>query len=387
MLRNASTSIAAFAAVALFLSGCGGAGAPGTAPAVPSPTIDQAQTTAARAALVPEPPDAPSMLATLTTETTIGSAVDPQTGDQNPYGLDIAPSTWGGINQGDLVVCDFNDRANVQGTGNSIVALSPVPGSSPRHITSSARLKGCTENVQSVDGDIWTTAFTAPDIVEQTSSGAVLRTLSGSGYPGPFGITLAQDGGSRQTSVFYESDARNGDIIRLIVTPAIVVSADVIATGFAVNGGAPGTELGPGGLQYEPSLDRLWVVDGANNTIVVLNHVSEIPSNGVTVASNGLSFSGPSAHHASLVYWGKPLNWPISSALLPNGNIVVGNTGPPNGFNLMIEVTPHGKVVSIRNVDKGPAGAIFGMVATGSYGSGAIYFNDDNTNSVVLLSK
>lgn len=381
MLRNAPTSIVASAAIAFALSACGGSGGSGTTPAMPGATANQAQPAAAQSMVRAATSDAPSMLAALTTETTIGSAVDPVTGGQNPYGLDISPVTSGGINQGDLVVCDFNDRANVQGTGNSIIALSPVPGSSPRHIFSGPKLRGCTENVQTSGGEIWATAFTAPDILELSGAGSVLATIEG--YPGPFGITVAQDGGARGTSVFYESDARSGDVIRLVVTTAGYTQAQVIATGFAVNGGAPGTELGPGGLQYERSADRLWVVDGANNTIVAINNVSSVPAHGITVASNGLTFGGAYAKRADLVYWGMPLNGPISSALMPNGNIVVGNTTNVNGFNLMIEVTLLGHVVDIRNVDKGPAGAIFGMVATPS---GEIYFNDDNSNSVVLLS-
>ena len=52
----------------------------------------------------------PSILTTLSTAgtiTTIGSTVDPINGDQNPYGLTIAPATAGLITKGDLIVCNF----------------------------------------------------------------------------------------------------------------------------------------------------------------------------------------------------------------------------------------------------------------------------------------
>src|ERR1700723_322253 len=61
--------------------------------------------------------------------TTIGSTVDPTNGDENPYGLAIAPVSAGLLTAGDLVVCNFNDSANVQGNGTTIEILHPVPGS------------------------------------------------------------------------------------------------------------------------------------------------------------------------------------------------------------------------------------------------------------------
>ncbi len=47
----------------------------------------------------------------------IGSTVDPANGAQNPYGLTVAPITAGKFKAGDLVICDFNAKSNVQGTG------------------------------------------------------------------------------------------------------------------------------------------------------------------------------------------------------------------------------------------------------------------------------
>ncbi len=42
---------------------------------------------------------------------TIGSTVDPTNGDENPYGLAIAPVSAGLLAAGDLVICNFNDSA------------------------------------------------------------------------------------------------------------------------------------------------------------------------------------------------------------------------------------------------------------------------------------
>jgi len=101
-----------------------------------------------------------------------------------------------------------------------------------------------------------------------------------------------------------------------------------------------------------------------------------------------MKFGGPSAKDARVVFAGSPLNGPISTALLPNGNLVVGNTLDPTGKNLLIELSAAGKVLDVRNVDKGAAGAIFGIVATGTDAADTkIYFNDDNDNDVQVLER
>jgi hypothetical protein len=54
----------------------------------------------------------------------IGSTV-PANGDVNPYGEAIVPSTVGKLTAGYVLVSNFNDKANVQGTGPTLVEISP----------------------------------------------------------------------------------------------------------------------------------------------------------------------------------------------------------------------------------------------------------------------
>jgi DNA-binding beta-propeller fold protein YncE len=163
---------------------------------------------------------------------------------------------------------------------------------------------------------------------------------------------------------------------------------DVIAKGFAVNHGQPGSIFGPSGLAYDPNGDQLYIADGTNNTVVAFSNVSSIPNGGITVEKGGKTFKGPKASDARLVHAGKPLDGPISTALLFNGNLVVGNTGNPSGQNLLIELSPAGKVLDVVNVDKGASGSLFGIVATGSNASNTkLYFNDDNDNNLQVLER
>jgi hypothetical protein len=52
----------------------------------------------------------------------------------------------------------------------------------------------------------------------------------------------------------------------------------------------------------------------------------------------------------------------------------------------MVEISPGGQILDVKNVDQNAAGAIFGMVATGTTAATTkLYFNDDNFNGVWVL--
>ncbi|HMK98226.1 MAG TPA: hypothetical protein VK425_11810, partial [Acidimicrobiales bacterium] len=50
----------------------------------------------------------------------------PANGDLNPYGVAVVPRSSGRLAAGDILVSNFNDRGNVQGTGTTIVEISPT---------------------------------------------------------------------------------------------------------------------------------------------------------------------------------------------------------------------------------------------------------------------
>ena len=328
--------------------------------------------------------DSVSVLKQLTSERTIGSTVvDHQL---NPYGLDIAKTSAGNITKGDLVICNFNNPQNVQGTGTTLLALHPVTGSRPILIANNPILTGCAALATGPGGPIWAAAFSSNANPIISPSGNVLAALHGLPYDHPFGQAFSPKSGPFGVAAFYASNAGDGAIVRANIHTNGPFTFDRVATGFPVNGGAPGSILGPSGLQYDAPDDRLYIVDGTNNAVYALCHVSTIPRNGVHVNSDGTTFSGPFAKRARLVFMGSPLNGPISSALLFNGHLVIGNTLDAAGLNLMVEITPAGHVLFVKNVDNGAAGAIFGMVASGTdVASTRLYFNDDNTNTNIVL--
>jgi hypothetical protein len=59
---------------------------------------------------------------------TVSSAVPgtgPAKGDVNPYGVAVVKRSSGRLVKGDVLVSNFNDGGNQQGTGASIVEISP----------------------------------------------------------------------------------------------------------------------------------------------------------------------------------------------------------------------------------------------------------------------
>jgi hypothetical protein len=236
--------------------------------------------------------------------------------------------------------------------------------------------------------DIWAAAFKSDDNPLISSSGKLETNIKGKDFTHPFGQIYAAQGGSSDAPAFYETNARgDGTVVRINLVKS-GFTEDVIAKGFAVNDGKPGSIFGPSGLAYDGKADRLYIVDGTNNTVVSFEKVSTIPAGGIVVEKGGITFSGPSASQARVVFSGPPLNGPISSALLFNGNLVIGNTGNKTGRNIMVEMTSRGQILATRNVDKGASGALFGMVATGGNTQDVrIYFNDDNHNDLRVLER
>ena len=79
-----------------------------------------------------------SFVGGFSTVTTIASTVPANIGDVNPYGVAVVRHSEGKLVRGDVLVSNFNNSANQQGTGTTIVSISPrgrracSPGSAPR---------------------------------------------------------------------------------------------------------------------------------------------------------------------------------------------------------------------------------------------------------------
>ncbi|HZT01372.1 MAG TPA: hypothetical protein VFA39_03790 [Steroidobacteraceae bacterium] len=349
----------------------------------------------------------PSILSMLSpnTITAIGSTVDPVERGGNPYGLAIAPATAGLVSAGDLIVCNFNDGAtNTEGKGTTIVGLHPTPGSTPYHIAQSPSLQGCNALAILPDGNISAAAFTANQNPLVAPAGTVSTPFSTDTFASPWGEAFAPANGQNPAAL-YVSNA-NGTIDRITLNGDTQTAFTQIVQGFC-GSGQPGAIYAPSGLTYDGSIDTLYVIDTSSFSVIALANVSSIGANGVMVAGQCGSpataaptptptFSGPSASSARVIAHGTPLFAPLSAALLTDGDLVVTNsdiniTGGQMP-NLAVEVSPvlpGGFVGQPVQLDtSGTPGALFGIAATAdSQGNDIIYFNDDNTNTVMKMTQ
>jgi hypothetical protein len=361
-------------------------------------------------------PSVLTALATSGTITQIGSTMDPINGDQNPYGLAIAPTTAGLVTAGDLVVCNFNNgnsgpTPNTQGLGTTIIGLHPVAGSTPYRIAQSADLQGCPALALLADGSISAAAWSANLNPLVSASGVIGTPFSSDMFAHPWGEAYVP-ATATQAAALYVSNASTdsnttitagGTIDRISLDGDAQMTFTEIATGFC-SSGSPGMIYGPAGLTYDPASDTLYVVDTSSASVIAIAGVSAVGQDGVVVAGqcSGTTaptpvptFSGPSMTSARVIAHGAPFNAPLSAALLKDGDLVVANadiglTTPSAMTNLLIEVSPlvpGGFVGQPLQLDAMTPGALFGLAATvDAQGNQAIYFNDDNANAVMELA-
>lgn len=344
--------------------------------------------------------DAGAFLTPFTTVSTVASTV-PKNGDVNPYGLAVVPTTTGSLTAGNLLVSNFNNHRNLQGTGRTIVQISPagavsqfasiapnkLPGACPGGVgltTALVALRSGFVIVGSLPTKNGTSAtMQAGCLLVLNNTGQVVETLSGGPLNGPWDMTALDQGGS---ATLFVTNVLNGTVAASpdVVTGGTVVriglslpssgrpvttTETVIGTGFPERTDPASLVVGPTGVGLG-SDGTLYVADSAANRIAAIpNALSRTTATtGTIVSANGF------------------LNDPLGLALAPNGNILSVNGGDGN----IVETTPAGQQVALKMLDTSPAppgpngnGTLFG-VAVAPHTNG-VYFVDDGTNTLNLL--
>ncbi len=333
---------------------------------------------------------------------TVASTV-PGNGDVNPYGVAVVPSTTGKLVKGNILVSNFNNSANLQGTGTTIVQISPGGSVSVFAKLSAGSLHGsCPGGVGLTTALValqrgWVIVGSLPTsdgtsatakagcLIVMNSRGNPVETFTGSKINGPWDMT-AFDGGSWAalfvTNVLNGTVAANGNVvnrgtvlrINLNVpqqghgVPSVHATA-TIGSGFPQRTDPAALVIGPTGVGLS-SNNTLYVANSLNNSINAIPNAltrNSTAQTGNTVSSNGA------------------LNDPLGLTIAPNGNILTAN----GNDGRIVETSPGGSQVAKKLVDNtgSPpgAGCLFGLgIVPG--GSG-VYFVDDCTNTLNLLSK
>jgi hypothetical protein len=327
--------------------------------------------------------------------TTLASTI-PGNGDVNPYGTAVVPRSDGMLVQGDVLVSNFNDSNNVQGTGSTIVEVAPsgsvtqfaqinanslAPGSCPGGVgltTALVVLRAGWVIVGSLPTSDNATNIQAGCLLILNSQGQVAETLNGQGINGPWDMTALDLGGFVSlfvTNVLNGTVAgggamvNGGTVLRIDLgvygdRPPVMLGAPVvIASGFPEETNQTALVIGPTGVGLAPD-GTLYVADTLGNRIAkIFDPLFRQSSDGTgeTVTAGGA------------------LNNPLGLAVAPNGDILTVNSNDGN----LVETSPFGTQVATTALDTtgSPvgAGSLFGLaVAPGTHGG--VYFVDDGTS-------
>jgi hypothetical protein len=372
----------------LALSACGGNGAVPSGAAGHGSAVSQFSRAATNDA---SPGDTTSILKKLTKDVVIGSTVDPGNGDTGPRGLSIVQGSYG-LKKGQLVLCNFEDSSGNAGKGTTIEVFEPKPGSKPTPFAQSSKLEGCSGTTVSNRNCAYVTGSTSGLLVAACKG--KVKTTYAAPFKQPFSVVdasceFATKGSCNYSAEYvFTSDATTGDIVSFSVNQYGNRKRLEVINGFDVNGGSGWGILGPSGLQYNANKDKLFAVDGVDNTVVSFNNASELlVKDEITVQPGGKTFKCkyPSTTCGTLVYSGSPLNAPVAMTLLPNGNLIVANS---KGGNKLVELTPTGTVLATKVVDSKKTPAVFGLKASGKTDSDTVlFYTDTNDNKLHELEQ
>jgi hypothetical protein len=315
----------------------------------------------------------------------------PSNGDVNPYGVSFVPKTiiaGGGLEPGDILVSNFNNSANLQGLGTTIVRVTST-GVTSTFFTSTSAQSGLSAaigvlsngfvlagNLPTADG----TAATAQPgrLAVLDRFGNFLGTLGTlSVVNGPWGMAVDDlgTGGSGTAHVFL-SNVLSGVVSRLDMTYSpgkLSATALVLASGFNHRADPAALELGPSGLVYSPSNDTLYVASSFDNAVY------EIPKAATTQATvtASLLFSDPTHLHG-----------PLNIALLPDNHLVIANSdgsnADPNQPSELVEYTINGQFLGQMSVDPNNGGAFGVAVNNIGWGTVRLAAVDDNANTLKI---
>ena len=317
----------------------------------------------------------------------------PSNGDLNPYGVAFVPEDFefgaGPLQPGDILVSNFNNSSNLQGTGTTIVRI-PKSGSASTFFTATAPTPGSTHyglstalavlrkgfiivgNVPSTDGTAATVG--AGSLLVIDSTGKLISTIADPNIDGPWDMALI-DGGDR--AIAFVSNVLSGTILRLdlkVAPSGVTVTGEtVIASGYQHRADPAAFEVGPTGLVYDWDEDVLFVASTEDSAVFAVSHAAERESGGGT----GRLVYSDTTH----------LHGPLAMAQAPNGDLLVSNSDvinpDPNQPSEIVEFTKEGRFVKQLSVDPA-AGGSFGLAVEVDHDTATFAAVDDNTASLTV---
>jgi len=338
-----------------------------------------------------------SFLGQLRAGSQIASTV-PANGDVNPYGVAAVPASAGQLTAGSILVSNYNDKANVQGTGTTIVQVSPAGRTTlfadvaklpagmacPGGIGLTTAL-GILPGGWVVVGSLPTTksgALPGLDpagcLIVLNDQGTPVETITSKNIVGPWDLAVTSTATSAQVFVSNalggNTSASNGTpvtgnctVVRLDLAlsatsaPALT-STTVVGSGYPWQANKAAVVLAPTGLAL-----------GHNGTL----YVADTQTNTISAIPQATTRNTAQAATAGLLSAGGALDAPLGMTLAPDGDLIVVNGNNGNA----VEITPAGHQLTTRTLVKNGAGDLFGLITTPD---GIVAVND-GTNALDLF--
>ncbi|KVM78696.1 hypothetical protein WJ60_29025 [Burkholderia ubonensis] len=328
----------------------------------------------------------------------------PDNGDQNPYAIAVAPVSAGTIQRGDVLVDNFNNAANLQGTGSTIVSYRPSTQQLSLFASIPRDLKACPGGVglstamtmlksgwvivgSTPSNDGTTNTKGAGCLIVLDPHGKIASTWSTPNINDPWGNMAVVDRGDSATlfvsmagfgvggadgnpSVYKQATVLRLDLAIPNGQPPVIKQETVIASGLGAQADKSVFLVGPTGLALSGDQKKLYVSDAIGNRIVEIDD----PLTRDTSAGVGRQVTADGFLHR-----------PLALATAPNGHLLATNA--LNGQ--VVEIDPvAGKQLYARwiNTDKAQtppgSGDLFGIAMTPE-GDG-FYFVADDVNTLML---
>jgi hypothetical protein len=312
------------------------------------------------------------------------------------------------LREGDILVSNFNNSDNLQGTGTTIVRIrnnqqtlffqdANLPGLSTAlgvlkrgfvlvGNVPSANGSGVCNNLQQ---DVGQGALTVID-----REGNVLQTLTDPIFlDGPWDLTIRDEGDRAQ---IFVSNVRNGTVSRLDVrvrgdrddydydydddddtqAPLVVVGKAQVAVDYPHRCDAAAFVVGPTGLAFDERSGVLFVASTVDNTIFAVPDAAK-RTTPVHKGTNVVPARVANAH----------LHGPLGLLLAPNRDLVSAQgdaiNPDPNQPSEIVELTQRGQFVAQKSIDPALGGA-FGIALQEHHRGFTFAAVDDNTASLQI---
>jgi hypothetical protein len=337
----------------------------------------------------------PNVATGTTTLKTVSSTV-PSNGDVNPYGVAVVPRSIGNLVRGDILVSNYNNKANLNGTGSTIVEINPNTGKKTLFawLTQSRLPSKCPGGIGlttalTVLSNGWVVVGSLPTtdgtyktagtgcLIVLNSQGRAKAVITGHGIAGPWGLAAWEHGDDVQlfvtnvlNGVTWRSgqQVNKGTVVRLKLDVTRQTfrldTAVIVGSGFPEMVSKDGFVQGPTGVTLVGT--TLFVADSLANRIAQINWATTRHN------SAGLGFTLAEAGLLKM-----PLGLTSFGGFLLTVNGANGN---------LVAISLKGQVVLVKALDttavsgSSPgAGALFGLAPSWD-GKWLFYVNDISNN-------